>query len=108
MSSDFYDRVYAVVQQIPQGRVSTYGAIARYLGTAQSARMVGYALNGCSSTGTYIPAHRVVNRLGQLSGKRYFGGPTTMQELLACEGVRTEDNQIINFEQHFWDPAMNL
>lgn len=104
---DFYDKVYQVVRQIPSGRVTTYGAIAKFIGAPQSARMVGYALNGCLDQTEFVPAHRVVNRNGLLTGKRYFGG-NTMEELLSCEGVTVSDNRIVNFDRHFWNPAQKL
>ena len=102
-SNDFFEKVYEVTRQIPHGRVSTYGAIARYLGTARSARMVGWALNN-SHHGKYVPAHRVVNRNGQLTGKRHFGTSTAMEQLLQNEGIEVVENQIVDFEKHFWDP----
>lgn len=106
-SGDFFQKVYQVVKLIPQGKICTYGAIARYIGSPQSARMVGYALNGSATLEDYIPAHRVVNRKGLLTGKRYFGG-NTMEELLLSEGILIEENQITNFEQCFWDPNQEL
>jgi methylated-DNA-protein-cysteine methyltransferase-like protein len=104
--TSFFLNVYEVVELIPEGRVTSYGAIAHYLGAKSSARMVGWALN--SSFGQNIPAHRVVNRNGILTGKRYFGGEKRMQELLESEGIRIVDNQIIDFEQVFWDPSREL
>ena len=103
--SSFFHDVYEVVRLIPSGRVTSYGAIANYLGTKSSARMVGWALNG--SYGQDIPAHRVVNRKGILTGKIYFGG-NTMEDLLKSEGIVIEENQIKNFDQVFWDPAKEL
>ena len=103
--SSFFLDVYEVVKLIPSGRVTSYGAIANYLGTKSSARMVGWALNG--SFGQDIPAHRVVNRKGILTGKVYFGG-NTMEELLKSEGIIIKGNQIENFEVVFWDPAKEL
>jgi methylated-DNA-protein-cysteine methyltransferase related protein len=108
MDSDkdsFFEWVYEVVAQIPEGRVTSYGAIAAYLGAKKSARMVGWALN--QSLHRAIPAHRVVNRNGCLSGKAYFGG-NTMQELLSKEGIRIENDCIVNFEKYFWDPLLEL
>jgi methylated-DNA-protein-cysteine methyltransferase-like protein len=102
--NDFFDMVYAVTKLVPYGRVTSYGAIARYLGTGRSARVVGWALNGCSSQ---IPAHRVVNRNGYLTGKRHFGG-STMTQLLTNEGAIIEDDCILNFKELFWDPANEL
>ncbi len=104
----FFSRVYAVTKQIPYGRVTTYGAIARYLGSPQSSRMVGWALNQSRFDNTFIPAHRVVNRSGILSGKRYFGGQKVMEELLKSEGIEVKDDQIIRFGEVFWDPVKEL
>lgn len=104
MSSPFFDRVYAVVRLIPLGKVSTYGHIARFLGTGRSARTVGYAMNAAHSDPT-VPAHRVVNRKGVLTGKHFFGGSTVMEDLLKSEGIEVQDDQIINFAEHLWDPA---
>lgn len=105
--SSFFNRVYAVAQHIPYGRVTSYGAIARFLGAARSARMVGYAMNGSIEMDN-VPAHRVVNRQGLLTGKDHFGGSQVMQQLLESEGVTVENNQVQNFEQHFWNPEENL
>lgn len=108
MSSDntsFFVRVHEVAKQIPYGRVTSYGAIAKFLGAARSARMVGYAMNA-SHTMQDIPAHRVVNRKGLLTGKFHFDGTNLMQQLLESEGIKVVDNQIIDFEKHFWDPAV--
>lgn len=107
-NKDFFTRVYQVAEQIPRGRVTSYGAIARYLGSARSARMVGWAMNKCCAWHNYIPAHRVVNRNGLLTGKCHFPGGETMKELLQNEGVEVEDNQIINFKGVFWDPSEEL
>ena len=96
-----------MARQIPYGRVTSYGAIAKFLGTAGSARMVGWAMNG-SHKYDDIPAHRVVNRNGLLSGKHHFGGTNLMQQLLENEGIRVEDDQVVEFELHFWDPAREL
>lgn len=101
----FFEQVYEVVRQIPPGRVSTYGAIARHLGSARSARMVGWAMNQSHSHPRYVPAHRVVNRQGMLSGKHHFGGPDIMQQLLENEGVRIVNDQVMDFKKRFWDPA---
>ena len=103
----FFEDVYAVVRLIPAGRVSSYGAIARYLGRSGSARMVGWALNGASSLPD-VPAQRVVNREGRLTGKIHFGSPTRMQELLEAEGVRVENDQVVEFKQRYWDPEVEL
>lgn len=104
----FFDQVYEVTKLIPYGRVTSYGAIARYLGTARSSRMVGWALNNCHTLPEFIPAHRVVNRKGMLSGKHHFGGGNVMQQLLENEGVKIVDDQIVDFEKLFWDPAKEL
>ena len=96
----FYEKVYEVARQIPYGRVTSYGAIANYLGAKRSARLVGYAMNG--STGKDVPAHRVVNRKGLLTGNHYFEGTNLMQQLLESEGITVKDNQIQNFEKVFW------
>jgi len=106
--SDFFDMVYQVARLIPSGRVTSYGAIARYLGTGQSARMVGWAMNKAGSQSVYVPAHRVVNSKGLLTGKHHFGGPSVMEELLKSEGIEIENNQIINFAEVFWDPVKEL
>jgi len=106
--NDFFEMVYQVVRLIPSGRVTSYGAIARYLGTGQSARMVGWAMNKSHIQSVYVPAHRVVNSQGLLTGKHHFGGTTTMEELLESEGIRVEDNQIVNFAEIFWDPEKEL
>ena len=98
----FFEDVYAVVRLIPEGRVTSYGAIARYLGTGLSSRMVGWAMN--AAHGKEVPAHRVVNRLGMLTGKHHFAHPYQMQELLEAEGVRVKDDRVVNFKDLFWDP----
>ena len=103
-NADFFDRVYDVVRQIPEGRVTSYGAIAGHLGMHRSARMVGWAMNAAHSK-TDVPAHRVVNRNGLLTGKHHFGGSKVMQQLLENEGHQIEDDQITHFKQVFWDPA---
>ena len=102
----FYEKVYEVARQIPYGRVTSYGAIANYLGAKRSARLVGYAMNG--SAGKDVPAHRVVNRKGLLTGKHHFEGTNLMQQLLESEGVKVKDNQIQNFEKVFWDSVEGL
>ena len=106
--NDFFVRVYEVTKLIPSGRITSYGVIARYLGSGRSARMVGWALNACHSNPDFIPAHRVVNRNGLLTGKHHFGNSTTMEQLLENEGIIIEDDQIINFKERFWDPAAEL
>jgi methylated-DNA-protein-cysteine methyltransferase related protein len=100
----FFADVYDVVRQIPRGRVSTYGAIAKYLGTGSSARMVGWAMNAAHVAKPKVPAHRVVNRNGMLTGKMHFATPTLMQELLAKEKIMVQEDSIINFSTIFWDP----
>lgn len=102
----FFDKVYEVARQIPHARVTSYGAIAKYLGVARSARMVGWAMN--SSLAKDVPAHRVVNRAGVLTGKHHFDGTNLMQQLLENEGIQVRDNQIVDFQKHFWDPAVEL
>ena len=102
----FFENVYEVAKQIPYGKVTSYGAIAKYLGATRSARMVGYAMNG--SHGKDIPAHRVVNRKGLLTGKHHFEGTNLMQQLLESEGIKVVDNQIQNFNNVFWDPSKEL
>ncbi|MFN3908678.1 MAG: MGMT family protein [Flavobacterium sp.] len=103
MDATFFERVYAVVRQIPCGKVTSYGAIAKAIGAGKSARMVGYAMNASHALED-VPAHRVVNRVGMLTGKHHFPGSNLMQQLLESEGIRVENNQIIDFQQHFWDP----
>ena len=103
---NFFDKVYEVAREIPFGRVTSYGAIAKYLGAARSARMVGWAMN--SSSAKDVPAHRVVNRTGVLTGKHHFGGTNLMQQLLENEGIQIKDNQIVDFQKYFWDPAKEL
>jgi methylated-DNA-protein-cysteine methyltransferase related protein len=106
--SDFYQQVYEVVRQIPAGRVTSYGAIAAFLGSKQSSRMVGWAMNNSHLQTQYVPAHRVVNRNGLLTGKHHFGTPEAMRELLENEGVVIEEDLILNFREIFWDPAKEL
>jgi len=106
--SDFYQSVFAVVREIPAGRVTSYGAIARYLGTAGSSRMVGWAMNLSHHQEIYVPAHRVVNRNGLLTGKIHFRSPDQMQELLENEGVIVEDDRVVGFDTLFWDPMIEL
>jgi len=106
--NSFFEWVYEVVKLIPYGRVTSYGAIARYLGSPQAARTVGWALNKSFSGGDFIPAHRVVNRNGLLTGSHHFGYSGTMKELLESEGILIEDNSILNFDTVFWDPSKEL
>lgn len=101
--TNFFERVYEVVRQIPYGKVTSYGAIAKYLGAARSARMVGWAMNA-SHAMEDVPAHRVLNRKGLLTGKFHFDGTNVMQQLLESEGLEVIDNQLVDFEKHFWDP----
>lgn len=106
--NDFYDMIYEVVRQIPRGRVTNYGSIAKYLGAPQSSRLVGWALNQSHSKTPPVPAHRVVNRNGQLSGRMHFATPALMEDLLMNEGVRVKDNTVVNFNKVYWDPAKEL
>lgn len=103
IEKDFFQRVYEVVKQIPYGKITTYGAIAKKIGAPKSARMVGYALNG-SAMQEDVPAHRVVNRKGLLTGKHHFQGTNLMQQLLENEGVKIKENTVQNFNDHFWEP----
>lgn len=107
MEPNFFERVYAIVRTIPEGKVTSYGAIAKALGTARSARMVGWAMNA-SHNRDVVPAHRVVNRKGLLSGKHHFDGTNLMQQLLENEGVEIVNNQIVDFEKHFWQPKIEM
>ena len=106
-NSGFFQKVYEVCKQIPEGRVTSYGAIAKYLGAAKSARMVGWAMNS-SKNMEDVPAHRVVNRNGMLTGKSHFEGSDAMQQLLQNEGIKVKELQIIDFERYFWDPTQEL
>lgn len=105
-NDNFFEKVYDVARLIPYGRVTSYGAIAKYLGAARSARMVGWAMNGVG--GRDVPAHRVVNRMGLLTGKHHFEGTNLMQQLLESEGVAVKENKIVDFPRYFWDPAQEL
>lgn len=104
----FFELVYEVARQIPKGRVTSYGAIAACLGTKSSARMVGWAMNGAGRIHPKVPAHRVVNRLGILSGKHHFSPAGQMERLLKKEGIKVKDDQVLDFEKLFWDPAKEL
>ena len=104
MESFSFEHVYQVVCLVPYGRVTTYGAVAQYLGSTQSARMIGWAMSGCPQN---VPAHRVVNRQGLLTGKRHFGDDK-MQQLLEKEGVQVKNNRVVDFERFFWDPSIEL
>jgi methylated-DNA-protein-cysteine methyltransferase-like protein len=104
----FFELVYEVARQIPKGRVTSYGAIANCIGTKLSARMVGWAMNGAGKVRPKVPAHRVVNRNGILSGKHHFGEPDAMEKLLKKEGIKVKNDAIIDFEKLFWDPSEEL
>lgn len=106
--SDFFEKVWAVVVQIPHGKITSYGAIAEYLGSKSSSRVVGYAMNASHTATISIPAHRVVNRNGMLTGKHHFGAPGLMQELLESEGIKILDDKIVNFKKYYWDPRKEL
>jgi methylated-DNA-protein-cysteine methyltransferase-like protein len=105
---DFFADVMAVVRLVPKGRVTSYGAIAKYLGAARSARLVGYCMNNAHTVRPKVPAHRVVNRIGLLTGKHHFASPTRMQELLEKEGVQVQLDQVVDFVARVWDPAKEL
>lgn len=105
---DFYQDVFQVVEQIPFGRVTSYGAIANYLGAKRSSRLVGWAMNTSHKSSLSIPAHRVVNRIGLLSGKMHFSTPTEMEEKLIAEGHQIVNDQIVGFDKVFWDPSVEL
>lgn len=105
---NFFKDVLQVVELIPEGRVTSYGAIANYLGAKKASRSVGWALNGAIKKSDDIPAHRVVNRLGILSGKMHFSSPTEMEDLLKSEGHQIEEDKIANFKNVFWDPSIEL
>ncbi|MDF2448874.1 MAG: O-6-methylguanine methyltransferase [Bacteroidota bacterium] len=106
--NDFFDQVFQVVRLIPHGRVTSYGAIANYLGAKSSSRVVGYAMNAAHSQKVSVPAHRVLNRNGQLTGKHHFKTPFEMQELLEKEKIVVENDTVVNFKKHFWDPVIEL
>ncbi len=106
-NKNFFEKVYEIAKLIPYGRVTSYGAIATYLGAARSARMVGWAMNG-SGLKADVPAHRVVNRIGMLTGKHHFDGTSLMQQLLESEGIAIKENQVIDFKKHFWNPSEEL
>ena len=108
MEKDFFDSVYKVVRLIPKGRVTSYGAIAKYLGSASSSRIVGYAMNAAHNQKPKVPAHRVVNRNGELTGKHHFATPYQMQELLEKEKIKVKNDKIIDFKKLYWDPMENL
>ena len=104
----FFEQVYAVVRLIPKGRVTSYGAIARYLAITRSARMVGWAMNGSHSIRPKVPAHRVVNRNGLLTGKHHFDTPVKMKQQLEKEGIKVRKDQVVEFKKLFWDPSTEL
>ena len=106
--TDFFERVWEVARKIPFGKVTNYGAIANYLGSGQSARVVGWAMNGSHGAKKPVPAHRVVNRNGMLTGKHHFGSPTLMQQLLENEGIKVVNDKIRDFKKRFWDPGKEL
>lgn len=107
-SKNFFEDVFEIARAIPKGRVTSYGAIAKYLGSKLSARMVGWAMNACHTSTKKVPAQRVVNRNGMLTGKHHFNPPSKMQELLEKEGLKIENDTIVDFEKHFWDPSLEL
>ncbi len=104
----FFEQVFDIARQIPKGRVTSYGAIARCIGTGKSARLVGWAMNGSDKVKPKVPAHRVVNSVGLLSGKHAFKTPTLMEELLAKEGVKVKNDKVVDFKKLFWNPAEEL
>ncbi len=106
--SEFYEKVWDVVKLIPEGRVTSYGAIARFLGEKRASRMVGYAMNMSHSSEEPVPAQRVVNRNGMLTGKHHFASPELMQHLLEAEGVKVENDRVVDFDTLFWDPLTEL
>lgn len=101
--ANLFERIYEIARQIPFGKVTSYGAIAKAIGSARSARMVGWAMNNCPED---VPAHRVVNRVGVLTGKMHFDGTNLMQQLLESEGIKVKNNQVVDFEKHFWQPTV--
>ena len=105
---DFFSRVYEVARMVPAGRVTSYGAIAAFLRSPGAARMVGWAMNASHAQSRWVPAHRVVNHAGLLTGKHHFDTPLAMQELLENEGVRIENDQVVDFGTHFWDPVKEI
>lgn len=107
-TNDFFQNVFDVVRLIPKGRVTTYGAIAKYLGTGGSSRMVGWAMNASHKVKPKVPAHRVVNRNGMLTGKAHFATPTLMEELLLKEKIKVKNETVLDFEKLFWDPSIEL
>lgn len=108
LDKDFFDQVFQVVRLIPRGRITSYGAIAKYLGSPKSSRVVGYAMNASHKAVPKVPAHRVVNRNGMLTGKMHFANPSLMQELLLKEGIEVKNDKVIDFNKVFWDPCKEL
>jgi len=108
VQADIYDAIYDVVRAIPKGRVTNYGAVAAAIGAASGARVVGYAMNMCTGIKPKVPAHRVVNRNGMLTGKHHFSPPEKMQQLLEKEGVKIKDDKVVDFDALFWDPIKEL
>jgi methylated-DNA-protein-cysteine methyltransferase related protein len=108
LNDGFFDRVFDIVRMVPYGRVTSYGAIAKYLGSGQSARMVGWAMNASHTCSEFVPAHRVVNHKGLLTGKHHFGNSTTMEQLLENEGIIVENDRVADFDKLFWDPLKEL
>jgi len=107
-TNDFFQNVFDVVRLIPKGRVTSYGAIAKYLGTGGSSRMVGWAMNASHHVKPKVPAHRVVNRNGMLTGKAHFATPTLMEELLLKEKIKVKNETVLDFEKLFWDPMIEF
>jgi methylated-DNA-protein-cysteine methyltransferase-like protein len=107
-NEDFFLQVFQVVRLIPKGKVTSYGAIAKYLSTPKASRSVGYAMNACHGQKPVVPAHRVVNRNGLLTGKHHFSPPSAMQKKLEAEGIKVKKDQVLNFEKVFWDPTIEL
>lgn len=107
-SNNFFEKVYEITRKIPAGKVTTYGAVAKCIGSPKAARMVGWALNKSSFQKDFVPAHRVVNRNGLLSGKQHFGNFDTMKELLESEGIKIKNNKVVDFEKHLWIPKFNV
>lgn len=105
---NIYEAIYGIVRLCPKGRVTTYGAVAAAAGAKSGARLVGYAMNNCSNIKPKVPAHRVVNSVGLLTGKHHFSPPERMQQLLEKEGVKVKDDKVVDFSKHFWDPMKEL
>ena len=107
-TDNIYDAIYDIVRLVPKGRVTTYGAVAAAIGVRSGARMVGYAMNSCTNIKPKVPAHRVVNRKGMLSGKHHFSPPERMQQLLEKEGIKVKDDYVVSLDEKFWDPVKEL